>query len=55
MGKILIQSLIPESLIISNKIRIEKHPPIYLDGRGINKVAHHKRIGIILRFIWEQT
>lgn len=37
-----------ESLIISNKTRIEGHPPIYMDGRVLTEVTHHKHVGVTI-------
>ena len=37
-----------ESLIISNKSRLEEHPPIYMDGRMITEVTHHKHVGVTI-------
>jgi hypothetical protein len=37
-----------ESLIISNKTRIEEHPPIYMDGRVLTEVTHHKHVGVTI-------
>ena len=35
-----------KSLIISNKIRIEEYPAIFMVGTVLAKVTHHKHVGV---------
>jgi len=37
-----------KSLTISNKTHLDQHPDLYLDGHKIDKVDHHKHLGVFL-------